>query len=303
MQATTSKTLRARPTVEERRTAIKALDVGHRTQLLRSIGSYLKDPSARVRETALEVARDEVLSELDDQIIGLISNENSFVRQRAIECFGSFHAEEAIKVPWLHPFLQHPEVLTKIETLETLDQIGDKSALPAMIECLRDDDYLVRAYAAISIAQLGGKRFRKQIETAAKAEEAEKAKPWFARALFLLGDQKQFQKLLEFLSSTTPTPRCTSANALADLPLSPAQQRTALAAVANAATTSSQDLTSPPWRQLANSFLKAFRLSQIKPGAPSSRSLRAPGTHPSRNPRTPAAAQAIPSCVASSKYR
>jgi len=233
-QPATSRTIRRRPTVEDRMTAIKALDVDDRTQLVRSIGSYLKDPSPRVRETALEVARDEILSELDDQVIGLISDKKNFVRQRAIECFGSFHAEEAIKVAWLHPLLQHPEVLTKVETLETLDQIGDKSAPPAMIECLRDDDYLVRAYAAISIAQLGGKRFRKQIESAAKAEEVEKAKPWFARALFLLGDQEQFQKLLEFLSSTSPTPRCTSANALADLPLSPAQQRTALAAVANA---------------------------------------------------------------------
>jgi serine/threonine-protein kinase len=236
MQPTTSRTLRRnRPSVEDRRAAIKALAVGDKTQLLRSIASYLKDPSPRVRETGLQVACDEVLSELNDQVISLISDKNNFVRQRAIECFGSFHAGEAIEAPWLHPFLQHPEVLTKVETLETLDQIGDKSALPAMIKCLRDDDYLVRAYAAISIAQVGGKRFRKQIESAAKVEEAEKAKPWFASALFLLGDQEQFQKLLDFLSSTSPTPRCTSANALADLPLSLEQQKSALAAVANAA--------------------------------------------------------------------
>jgi HEAT repeat protein len=228
--------LSKKPTVEERRTAIRSLAVDNRNQLLRAIGTYLKDRSPRVRETALEVARDEILSELDDQVIDLISDKNNFVRQHAIECFGSFHAGEAIKVPWLHPFLQHPEVLTRVETLETLNEIGDKSALPAMIDRLRDDDYLVRAYAAISVAQLGGKRFRKQIERAASLEEAEKAKPWFARALFLLGDDDQFQKLLEFLSSTSPTPRCTSANALADLPLSPGQLKLALAAVAHAAT-------------------------------------------------------------------
>jgi HEAT repeat protein len=236
MQPTTSRTPRKMPPVEDRRVAIKALKADDRSKLLRSISCYLKDPSPRVRETALEVARDEVLSELDYQVIGLISDRNNFVRQRAIECFGSFHAAEAIKAPWLHPFLRHPEVLTRVETLETLDQIGDKSALPAMIECLRDDYYLVRAYAAISIAQLGGKRFRKQIESAAKAEEAEKAKPWFARALFILGDQGQFQKLIEFLSAPSPTPRCTSANALADLPLSEDQLGVALAAVSRAAT-------------------------------------------------------------------
>jgi HEAT repeat protein len=236
MQPTTSRTQRKRPLVDDRRIAVKALPIDDRSELLRAVSSYLKDHSPIVRETALEVARDEVLSELDDQVIGLISDKNSFVRQRAIECFGSFHAGEAIKAPWLHLLLQHPEVLTRVETLETLDQIGDKSALPAMIERLRDDDYLVRAYAAISIAQLGGGKFRKQIASAAKAEEAEKAKPWFARALFILGDQEQFQKLIEFLSAPSPTPRCTSANALADLPLSEDQLGVALAAVSRAAT-------------------------------------------------------------------
>jgi HEAT repeat protein len=235
MQPTTSRTQRRRPPVEDRRMAIKALAVDDRNQLLRAVASYLKDRSPRVRETALEVARDEVLSELDDQVHSLLSDKNDFVRQRAIECLGDFHEGEAIEVPWLYPFLQHPNVLTRVETLESLLRIGDKKALPLMVESLRDDDYLVRAYAAISIAELGGKRFRKQIESAAKAEEVETAKPWFARALFLLGDQGQFQKLLEFLSSTRPTPRCTSANALADLPLSPDQLVSALAAVSHAA--------------------------------------------------------------------
>jgi HEAT repeat protein len=235
MQPTISRTLRKRSSVEDRRTAVKAIPIDDRRQLLRAVSFYLKDRSPRVRENALEVARDEVLFELDNQVIGLISDKNSFVRQRAIECFGSFHAGEAITAPWLHPLLQHPEVLTRVETLETLDQIGDKSSLPAMIERLRDDDYLVRSYAAISIAQLGGKRFRKQIQRAAQAEEAEKAKPWFARALFLLGDQEQFQKLLESLSSTSPTPRCTAANALAEVSLSEEQLKLAIAAVANAA--------------------------------------------------------------------
>lgn len=207
MQFTTLKTQKPRSNVVDRSIAVKALSVDNRPQLIQSIRSYLKDRSPRVREAALQVACDEDLSELNDQVVGLISDKNNFVRQRAIECFGLFHEGEAIKVPWLYPFLQHPNVLIKVETLETLDQIGDKAALPAMLEGLRDDDYLVRAYAAISIAQLGGKRFRKQIESASKIEEAENAKPWFARALFLLGDDEQFQKLLELLSSTSSAAR------------------------------------------------------------------------------------------------
>jgi HEAT repeat protein len=104
-----------------------------------------------------------------------------------------------------------------------------------MIECLGDEDSLVRSYAAISIAQLGGKKFRKQIEQASKIEKAETAKPWFARSLLLLGDWKQFSKLLDLLSSTSPTARCAAANALTAFEWSPDQLELALAAIAHAA--------------------------------------------------------------------
>jgi HEAT repeat protein len=221
-----------RPNVKSRRIAVRIFPGADRNQLLRAIRTYLKDQSPRVRETALERARDEVLTELNDQVIHLISDKNDFVRQRAIECFGLFHEGEAIKVSWLHSFLRHPNVLTRVETLETLDQIDDKSALTAMVNCLRDDDYLVRAYAAICIAQLGGRKFRKQIEQASKIEEIENAKPWFARSLLLLGDWKQFSKLLGFLSSPSPTARCATANALTEFEWSPSQLKTVLAAVA-----------------------------------------------------------------------
>jgi serine/threonine-protein kinase len=219
----------------DRNIAVKAIPVDDRVQLIRKISSYLKDRSPSVRAFALYVVRDEVLFELEDLVLSLLSDKNGMVRRLAIECLGDFHKGEAIEVPRLYPFLRDPYDLVRIETLESLAWIGDKKALPLMAEALRDDDYLVRAYAASSIAELGGKRFRKQIESAAKAEEVETAKPFFAHALFLLGDQGQFQKLLEFLSSTRPTPRCTSANALADLPLSPDQLVSALAAVSHAA--------------------------------------------------------------------
>ena len=219
----------------ERITTVKALPVDDRPQLLQGVSFYFKDRSPRVRETSLEIARDQVLSELEEQIISLLSDKNDFVRQRAIECFGFFHEGEAIEVPMLYSFLQDSNDLVRVETLETLAQIGDKQALPYMVKCLGDDDYLVRSYAAISIAELGGKKYRKQIEQASKIEESEKAKPWFARALLLLGDWKQFSRLLDLLSSTSPTARCAAANALTVFEWSPDQLELALAAVAHAA--------------------------------------------------------------------
>jgi HEAT repeat protein len=234
MGTTTSSTLRKRPTVDERRVAVKPLPVINRNQLLRAVSSYLKDPSPRVREAALDVAHDEFLSELNGQLINLISDKNSFVCQRAIECFGLFHEGEATTAPLLYSFLKDSEVLTRVETLETLSRIGDKKALPLMTECLRDNDPLVRSYAAISLAELGGNKFRRLIKEASKIESAENAKPWFARSLLLLGDWKQFAILLELLSSSSPTARYAAANALTAFEWSSDQLELVFAAVARA---------------------------------------------------------------------
>jgi|GEM_PF-3337383 len=235
MRIPTSSPAKTRPTVVDRATAIRAVPKNDRNLLIRAVRSYLKDRSPRIRWAALDVVRDEALSELEEEVRSLLSDKSGGVRSGAIECIGDFHGGETIEVPWLYTFLQDPDDLVRVETLESLAYIGDKKALPHMIECLGDDYYLVRSYAAISIAELGGKKFRKQIESASKVEEAENAKPWFARALFLLGDHRQFQKLLDCLSSASPTSRCASANALVDLPLSPDQLQSAIETVAYAA--------------------------------------------------------------------
>jgi len=118
--------------------------------------------------------------------------------------------------------------------METLACIGDRKALPFIVTRLEDDDYLVRSYAANSIAELKGGRYRKLIEAVAQAEQEERAKPWFARALFLLGDKHQFFTLISLLSSTNCTARCAAANALADIELSAEQTASALASVVRA---------------------------------------------------------------------
>jgi HEAT repeat protein len=235
MQSTTLITAKARPAVGDRHLAVKALPTEDRNQLIQAVRSYLKDRSPSVRWAALDVVRDEALAELENEVLHLLSDKNGGVRSGAVECIGDFHEGETVEFPGLYPFLQDTDALVRVETLESLACIGDKKALPHMIECLGDEDSLVRSYAAISIAQLGGKKFRKQIEQASKIEKAETAKPWFARSLLLLGDWKQFSKLLDLLSSTSPTARCAAANALTAFEWSPDQLELALAAIAHAA--------------------------------------------------------------------
>jgi HEAT repeat protein len=131
--------------------------------------------------------------------------------------------------------LQDPFPLVRIETLESLAQIGDKNALHLIAERLHDDDALVRAYAARSIAQLDGGKYRTAIEQALRAEQDDNARVGFADALFALGDAEQLPVLLEFLSSADYRVRCAAANALSAAALTPSQRQAALAEVSRAA--------------------------------------------------------------------
>jgi HEAT repeat protein len=214
---------------------VMSLANGDKGQLAQSVSKYLADRSPRVRAAALDVVRSKELREMNEQVLNLLSDKNQNVRYSAVECLGSLHEGEAVGASWLYPLLQDPFPLVRIETLESLALIGDKKALPLIAERLQDDDALVRAYAARSIAELDGRKYLTAIERALKAEQDENAKVGFADALFGLGDEEQLPVILEFLSSADYRVRCAAANAFRAADLTPSQRQAALAAVSHAA--------------------------------------------------------------------
>src|SRR5258708_5173922 len=213
--------------VTDRIRILTSLVEGDKACLPHAIGRYLTDRSPKVRAFAIDLVREESLSEMEEQVLSLLSDKNTCVRYSAIECLGSLHEGEAIEAPWLYPFLQDTVPLVRIETLESLAQIGDWKALPQIAEKLQDEDALVRAYAAISIAELEGKEYVAVIENASRTERNDRARVGFAEALFDLGDEGQFSILLELLSSSDYRVRCASANALSYAELTPAQVQSA----------------------------------------------------------------------------
>ncbi|WP_396126788.1 HEAT repeat domain-containing protein [Acidicapsa ligni] len=138
-------------------------------------------------------------------------------------------------MPWLYPLLGDSAFLVRIVTLESLDQIGDRKALPLIAAKLQDENALVRAYAAGAIAQLDGRKYIAEIQHALETETDDNARVGFADALFLMGDEKQFSELLKLLSSSDYRVRSASASALGVAELTPAQVRSALEAVSHAA--------------------------------------------------------------------
>lgn len=229
------KNRRARLGVVDRTKAVMSLPMGEKAAIGETVREYLADRSPRVRSAALDVIKDENLRELEPQVVLSLSDRSSSVRYSAVECLGSFHEEESVAATWLYPLLDDPSSLVRIATLESLDQIGDKKALPLIAPKLHDEDALVRAYAAGAIAQLDGKKYASEIERALETETDDNARVGFADALFLMGDQKQFSELLKLLSSSDYRVRSASANALSAADLTPAQVRSAIEAVSHAA--------------------------------------------------------------------
>ena len=214
---------------------VASLAEGDNGQLPQSLTRYLSDRSPRVRSEALDVVREKQLREMGANVLNLLTDKSRSVRYSAVECLGVLHQDEAAKASWLYPLLRDPFPLVRIGTLESLTQIGDRAALPLIVKRLQDDDSLVRAYAATSIAELRGQEFVTAIERASKRETDENARVGFASALFTLGDAGQFSVLLESLMSADYHVRCSSANALSVADLTRAQLEAALEAIAHAA--------------------------------------------------------------------
>jgi HEAT repeat protein len=203
--------------------------------LAESVRKYLRDRSPSVRAAALEVVKERKLSEMDAEVTVLLADKNVLVRSCAADCTGTLHEGEAVAARWLYPLLSDSSWLVRVDTLESLAQIGDKSALHLIAERLHDEHPLVRAYAANSIADLDGYEFVGAIEAASQREADPSAGVGFANALLALGDATQFPVLVEYLSSADYRVRCACANAIGAANLNPAQLKVAVAALAHAA--------------------------------------------------------------------
>lgn len=152
-----------------------------------------------------------------------------------MECLGAFYENEGIAASWLYPLLKDPSELVRIETLESLGRIGDKEAIPLIVEKLEDNSPLVRSYAARFVADLGGEKYLPVLQTRKSREDDDVAKVGLAHALFSVGDAAQLSILLELLSSDKYTVRCASANSLSVLDFTSVQSQAVLAAVSHAA--------------------------------------------------------------------
>jgi HEAT repeat protein len=196
--------------------------------------SALRDRSPKVRGTAIDVIIKNQMKEALPLIEPMLFDRSATVRMTAAEAIGALSSARRKPQVGLRSLLKDPSPLVRIQSLESLAELGDRSSLPLIAALLADDDPLVRAYAARSIADLKGSSYVRAIRSALDSESNDQASEGMVESLFFLGNTAALNELLELLSSEDYRVRCAVANSLEDASLNAAERQMVVASLSTA---------------------------------------------------------------------
>ena len=183
------------------------------------ISRAIRDRSPKVRATAAElIAKQKNVSFLGS-LHDMLSDPSDIVRSEAIDALGIMEEGSGRHHEDLISRLRDVKPIVRIAAIESVTLLQDFSATPEIESCLEDDNSLVRAYAAIALAELGCAKCLPHISKALAVEKDEAASAGFMIAMYILGDGSKFTALLTLLSSDRYQVRCFVANWLPRLKL------------------------------------------------------------------------------------
>lgn len=199
------------------------------------ISRALQDRSPKVRATAVELIATHKDTSFLNSIHHLLSDPSDLVRSEAIDALGVLEEGSRKHYKVLISCLRDEKPLVRISALETLALLQDVNSIPEIKARLKDSDSLVRAYAAIALAELRSATSGSAISNVLQRENDETAAAGFLVALHLLGDRTRFSQLISLLSSRQYRVRCFVANWLPRLKLGASELAAAKAKVEQAA--------------------------------------------------------------------
>lgn len=217
---------------KEHKTPMRLISVRARVEILRDafvsenqnvdaiISRAIRDRSPKVRATAAELIAKRKNASFLDSLHELLSDPSDLVRGEAIDALGVIEEGSGRHYENLVSRLHDVKRIVRIAAIETLTLLRDFRSVSEIESCLGDDDPLVRAYAAIALAELVGSTYLAQISNALAAEKDEAAAAGLMVAMRILQDETKFTTLLSLLSSRKYQVRCFVANWLPRLNLS-----------------------------------------------------------------------------------
>lgn len=194
---------------------------------LRELLAALDDPSPTIRTTAAECLGGLGSQRAVPGLLGKLHDHYREVRLRVTESLGTLlegkNCPEA-----LIRMLQDPDALVRIEAVQSLENIGDKSALRGLRHKLTDRSALVRGYAAVAVARLGGVDEVHGLEERLEKERSPFTRACLFEALHYLGNHDVLSNLLVLLCHKSYRIRCATANILRGLTYSPSERELVL---------------------------------------------------------------------------
>jgi HEAT repeat protein len=201
--------------VEMLRDAVLSGDQNLGAVILRAV----RDRSPRVRATAAELIGEHKNELFLDSLHELLFDPSGLVRSEAIQALGVIEEGSGRHYEDLISRLRDKKSIVRIAAIESLAQLRDFEAISEIESSLEDHDSLVRAYAAIALAELGCSSCLPRILGALALEREDTATAGFLVAIRLLGEATKFTTLLALLDSNQYQVRCFVANWLPRLEL------------------------------------------------------------------------------------
>ena len=122
------------------------------------------------------------------------------------------YGEESVRVR-IRAMLLDPWEVVRIEAIEYLEAWNDKDSIPMLLQCLRDEDDVVRRYAACALGNLGAREILPLAENAFAWEGCtDNDRLGYNYALLRLGEEGRFLPFLKGFFSEEYEIRCATAN-------------------------------------------------------------------------------------------
>jgi HEAT repeat protein len=220
-----------RQTVDKQVRFLRKIAKDHAEEFSKLLPKALSHRSPKIRGTAILLVTEHRITSALRLIEPLLHDRNEGVRYDAAECIGILQRGRGLSPSGLRGLLKDRSALVRIQALDSLGLVRDKSALPNIIRLLSDQDNLVRAHAASAVGILGGRSYLNQLRRGLSLERDESARIGFYEALFSLGEREMLGYLLMLLKSSDYRVRCAAANSLDVMPLRKTETQTAITAL------------------------------------------------------------------------
>lgn len=221
-------------TVDERAAVLDSIHSTEGAAEVRLLEKAVCDRSPWVRLKAIDVISKLTASSALPLVESLLKDRSERVRYQAAKCLGHLLEDRGVSHQGLRLLLDDKSPLVRIEAIESLVLLNDRTSLALLSSKLADSDPLVRAYAARALGEMEGDSYVHAVEMALLSEADDSARAGMMEALLLLGRREIYPAFLELLNSSDYRVCCAVANGLDGLPLDRAQLKRGIAALSTA---------------------------------------------------------------------